>query len=299
MRSPGAQAVRAGVYQPAERRQRRRTQLMLSFLPFMFALYLFTPEYKLGRPEPVIERAHRWRTALAVVIGVTTTVPYFVYREDQTADVLVGPLAEAVITGEFLVPLFLVACVVLILAGGPRWRADTVRQLLRPLSRVCAFVLALVAFALFSDQVVGRDDLGAWTAPVVLALLWLLVFFLFSAFLVLRHLFNAVDGHPLLAPLFAMLVSWWMIVQKLIYHAHSDRPLWLDMLLAVGGALTVTALSAWEVGRLARRGITLRSGPYPPIPPPPPPAYPPYRPPPPGYPWYPPAPPGYPPPVRR
>jgi hypothetical protein len=292
MRSPGAQAVRAGIYQPPDRRQRRRTQLVLSFLPFMFALYLFTPEYKLGRPEPVVERAHRWRTVLAVLIGVGTTVPYFVYGRDKTSDVLVEPLAEAIITGMLLVPLFLVACVVLIVAGGRRWRADTFRQLLRPLSRVGAFVLTLVTFALFSDYVVGRDKLGAATAPAVLGLLWLLVFFLTSAFLVVRHLFNAVDGHPLLAPLYATLVAWWTIVQKLIYHAHSDRPLWLDLLLAFGGALVVTALSVWEVRRLARRGFTIRSGPYPPVPP---------RPtPPPGHPW--PPRPGYPwpqPPVRR
>ena len=81
---------------------------------------------------------------------------------------------------------------------------------------------------MFFDHVVDTKNPDDDTSTLVVLLgLYLLVLFLVSIFLVVRHLFNAVDGHPLLAPLYAAIFSWWLIVQKLIYHAHSDRPLWL------------------------------------------------------------------------
>jgi hypothetical protein len=138
---------------------------------------------------------------------------------------------------------------------------------------------------------------GAWGLLYVLAALYTIVFWLCAAFLATRHLFNAVDGHPVLPPLFITLVAWWQVPQRAIFPS-TYIPLWVDLLLALGGAVVITALSAWEVARLARLGITPASGPYPPLPPPgPPPPHPPAgpRPPPAGqmpppYPYPPPAP---------
>ncbi|MEV4134084.1 hypothetical protein AB0J72_18175 [Dactylosporangium sp. NPDC049742] len=46
---------------PQHVRERRRTYLALGFLPFMLALYCFTPRYRLGRPRSPTCR-HRSRT---------------------------------------------------------------------------------------------------------------------------------------------------------------------------------------------------------------------------------------------
>ncbi|GAA1669379.1 hypothetical protein GCM10009765_18550 [Fodinicola feengrottensis] len=266
-----AQQVKDGLYQPPGRRERKRLFLKLSFLPPMLALYLFSPQYKLGKPDPVIERAHRWRTVLAVAIGAAAALPY-IGRLDA-AKISENYLGDLFTTGMFLIPLFLVALGILAFFCGPRWRADTIKQLLRPLGTVGIFTLVYAAFSLMivaGALDVKKDRNPVLTLVIILFVLWYLIFLISSAFLAARHLFNAIDGNLLLPPLFTTLVGWWQIVQRLIFRSEY-KPLWLDLLLALGGALALTALSLWEVIRLARRGVTLASGPYPPPPPPPPP----------------------------
>jgi hypothetical protein len=296
--SNGAQLVRNGVYQPPGRREKKRRQLKLAWMPWMLALYLFTPQYKLGKPDHVIERAHRWRTMLAVVLAVSTTVPY-IGSNAKTEDVLSAPLGDLFITGMFLIPLFLIAVAILVFFSPPRWRADTFRELRRPLASMGAFTLIYVifgtmmglGFADFDKLHISKDIDPFLHIVVFLVLLWYIPLLICSAFFAARHLFNAIDGNLLLPPLFVTIVAWWSIIQRLIFQ-NPYKPLWLDLLLGLGGALVMTALSGWEVVRLARRGITLGSGPYPPVPPPPAP-YPPAP-----YGGYPPQPSPYPPPYR-
>jgi hypothetical protein len=269
-RSQGAQNVRNRVYEPPGRRQRRLTYLYLGFLPWMLAAYFFTPQYKLGTPDPVIERAHRWRTALAIVIGVVTNLAYFAPQKANTVanGAAESTFVELAVAALFLVPLFLLSAAILVFLSGPRWRLDAARQLLRPLKTIVFFFAFLGVLLLVTNVVDDRyHSWGAWGLLYVLVTLYAIVFWLCATFFATRHLFNAVDGHPLLPPLFAALVAWWQIPQKMIFPGLYT-PLWVDLLLALGGAVVITALSAWEVRRLARLGITLASGPYPPLPPP-------------------------------
>lgn len=273
------QQVRAGLYEPPGRREEKRRQLKLSFLPWMLARYLFTPRYQLGHPDPVIERAHRWRTVLAIGIGALATIPYMAGPADaeKAYESVVGDWFTTAVAA---IPLFLIACGILVAVAGPRWRQATIRQLLRPLTALGSLVLVfgiwvLIIFLSLDDS---RDQAYESWSPVAqaaffLAGLWFIPLLLTSTWLILRHLFNAVDGHPLLPALFITLVAWWAVLQKLILTSDL-RPLLLDVGLGIGGALTLTALSAWEVARLARRGVRLHSGPFPtwePPPPPPPP----------------------------
>ncbi|WP_163508080.1 hypothetical protein [Fodinicola acaciae] len=279
----GAQLVKQGVYEPPGRRQRKRLYLKLCFLPPMLALYLFSPGYKLGKPDHVIERAHRWRTVLAVVIGFSTLLPYI--GAPQVEQVGSDMLSDLFTTGMFLIPLFLVACGILVGVTNYRQRADTLRELRRPLGAMGAFLLTYVIFGTamgfgLIDKMTSFHPLV--TLLIILALFWYIVFLISSAFLAARHLFNAVDGNMLLPPIFTTVVAWWQIIQRLIFR-NEFKPLWLDLLLAFGAALVMTSLSLWEIRRLAQRGISFRSGPYPPVPVPPPPPipqpYPPYPPP--------------------
>jgi hypothetical protein len=271
----GAQLVKQGVYEPPGRRQRKRRYLKLAFLPPMLALYLFSPAYKLGKPDEVIERAHRWRTSLAVVIGFATLLPYA--GAAQAVDVSTNALGDLFVTGMFLIPLFLVACGILVGLTNYRWRGDTIRELRRPLASMGAFLLTYVVFgALMGTGLINKfielHPLAALLA--ILIILWAIVFVISSAFLAARHLFNAVDGNLLLPPVFIIVAAWWQIIQRLIFQ-NDLKPLWLDLLLAFGAAIVLTLLSLWEIRRLAARGITFRSGPYPPLPLPPPVPYPP------------------------
>lgn len=91
--SEGARLVKSGAYQPAGRRTRKRVYLTLSFMPFMLALYLFTPDYRLGKPDHVIERVHRVRTWIAIVGAVATTLPYLAHPDfNKYLDAFAGML---------------------------------------------------------------------------------------------------------------------------------------------------------------------------------------------------------------
>ncbi|WP_109506580.1 hypothetical protein [Nocardioides speluncae] len=273
------QQVLTGLYEPPGRREEKRHLLRLSFLPWMLALYLFTPRYRLGKPDPVVEGAHRWRTILAIAIGVLATIPYLAGPADAEK-VYNGVVGDGFTTAAAAIPLFLIACGILVWAAGPHWRPATIRQLLRPLAALGALVLIfgfwvlMIVLVLADSNGQAYEDWGpAAKAAFIIPMLWFIPLLLVSTWLILRHLFNAVDGHPLLPPLFITLVAWWAVLQKLILTSDL-RPLLLDVGLGIGGALTLTALSAWEVSRLAGRGVTLRSGPFPtwdPPPPPPPP----------------------------
>jgi hypothetical protein len=299
--SEGARLVKSGAYEPPGRRQRKRIYLALSFIPFMAAFYLFTPQYKLGKPDHTIERAHRIRTWVAIIGALATTIPYIgldveKYQQSVTSDLSISGLA--------VVPVFLISAGLLVFFTPTRWRRDTIRQLLRPtLGALVPYAVVVGTAALvgstgpaawFGDTTKYSSGQNPWIVLfILLILLWWLLFLLTTMYLGIRHLFNAIDGNLLLPPVVTTLFAWWIVIQRLIWQS-STRPVWLDVLAAVITAIALTALSAWEVKRLFGRGITPAAGPYPPLPPPPPPPqpqpYPPYPGP------YPPQPGPYPPP---
>lgn len=247
----------------------------------MMALYLFSPAYKLGKPDHVIERAHRWRTVLAIVIGFATLLPYV--GAPQVAAVGTDLGNDMFTTGMFLIPLFLVACAILVFLTNYRQRGHTIRELRRSLASMGAFLLTYLIFGTAIGT--GLMDKVFTLHPVLrflgsLVIIWYILFLICSAYLATRHFFNAVDGNLLLPPVFTTVVAWWQIIQRLIFQSQF-KPLWLDLLLALGGAIVLTLLSLWEIRRLAQRGVTFRSGPYPPVPPPPSPTPNPYG----GYPY--------------
>lgn len=238
----------------------------------MAAIYLLTPKYRLGKPDRLIERVHRWRTVLMFVFAVGTLVPY-VGAADPGVWLWALFGEDLIISSAALGPIFIVASIVLVVVTPGRWRLDTVRLLLRPISLGVVPVIGLwIALRSFDTPAMRQwiQHPTGWVLLFGVVYLWLGVFVVTAIYVCARHLFNAVDGNLLLPPIVAALFSWWLIAQRLIWQSH-DRPVWLDVLAAICGAAIMTALSAWEIRRFAQRGITLATGPYPPLPVPPPP----------------------------
>jgi hypothetical protein len=280
--SEGARLVRAGAYQPADQRARRRRYLALFFIPFTAALLIFSPRYKLGKPDPTVEMAHRVRTWIAIIGALVTTIPFIGLDLDRFEHSMTSDLD---VTCFAVVPIFLVSMALLVILTPARWRGDTIRQLLRPVLStlvpyviVLAITIYLVNTYLLNGQLekINRSANGLQNILVALLVLWLGLFIFTATYLAIRHMFNAIDGNLLLPPVVTTVFGWWVVIQRLIWQSDL-RPLWIDVLAAVLTAIVLTALSAWEISRLSRRGITLTSGPYPPPAPQPQPYPQPYR----------------------
>lgn len=253
------------VKEPSDRREKRSKYLRLSFFPWYAAAFLFTPRYRLGEPLPEIVTTHRVRTVLAYVIAGVTTLPYigrprigelgYAFLDDAYLDTLYGGVA--------VMPVMLVSGAVLVVLSPSRWRRAVAFELLRPLTTAAIFSVFLAGLTLCTSVLWDPAMASSFAGPFAIAMLWLLFFLPFAMYFVVRHLCNAVDGHPLLPPVTITLFAWWLVVQRLILPSEYLPP-HVDLLLGVGGALVVTAVSAVEVFRLYRKGITLDTGPYPP-----------------------------------
>lgn len=170
--------------------------------------------------------------------------------------------------------IFLVSAVLLTFLTPLRWRRETILLILRPaLITIIPFGLAwaglgFLALLLGSGYAVDKTQLRVVDLLAALFVLWIVIYFPMSLYLVLRHLFNSVDANLLLPPIVTTLFAWWLPIQRLIWQS-TVRPVWLDVLVAVIAAIVLTAISGWELLRLFRRGVMPANGPYPPLPPPP------------------------------
>jgi hypothetical protein len=97
---------------------------------------------------------------------------------------------------------------------------------------------------------------------------------------VTRHLFAAIDGHPLLPALLAIWLAWTLVLNDIVFNlgnnwvplsgamVNNDAvPDNLKAALGILGATTITVLALWEISRIGKwNGINFRSGPFSPRP---------------------------------
>ncbi|WP_216588451.1 hypothetical protein [Streptomyces brasiliscabiei] len=239
--------------------------------------------------DPVITWLQRARTTLGLLATVWLVMAYPLRkgREEFVLDKL-GNLAVgcAILLGAGALGITL-----FILAARPPLGGVYVRRLVGPLTVIGIIALGIglcwlavlgLRGDIVSDADIGQFDLTfgffgdvagtAFTALVTLALLVVgllacVVVLLLSlcttllvAFMALNSCFRTADVHELLPALLSPLLVW-----SLFALSYSDTPdvaappaVILSFLL--GGPLTVTALSVWEVRRLrVRHGVTLRT----------------------------------------
>lgn len=217
-----------------------RSRWLLALLPGVFAWLVFRPRDRFAQPSTVLSVAGWTRTIIEIAAGLA--IP--------SIRLLMGLLIR--------------------LTPQPD-RAAAGRAMLRPLAVLGAFAgLALAFFARLSIAPLWGtpvDQLG-WGrgGPLVGLMLyltgwWVLVNFVVGIVLVGRHWFNAVDGHPLLAPLIGAWMTWLMAGTGLLIDGADGLSGRTLLLVNLGGPVTVTMLSIVEILWLRHRGITFRSGP--------------------------------------
>jgi hypothetical protein len=248
------------------------TSVARALLPWETAALLFRPRRRLAPEDPVIRRLGQIRAVGGLALIAFIALWFGSYSELGLENYLEG----LALTSVLAIPSALLLMALLVRLTEPTRRRAALRQMRWPTLSVGAFALVMTALLLFNAG--GAAYVGNWLTARGIRIpldglvyggifgLWLLVFCFRSAYLVTRHWFNAVDGHPLLEPLMANWMAWLGVVVTVLTQETGEGavPPVIAIGMPVGAALVTTALAVAETWQLARRyGISLRGGPWP------------------------------------
>jgi hypothetical protein len=218
--------------------------------------------------------------------GTSTRVQEF---KDTLSDVIAA-IFHRIVLAPVACALGLVVCgLILVVFARPHVRQHTIRQLVHPIRVILLFALIPVAgFGLYfglrrvaglkgKTYLLNTDGsalqlVASWAAAFVAY--WTLLFALGALWQITRHLFAAIDGHPMLPALLAIWLAWTLTINDIAFGvgnnmlgglaAGSDTvPDNVKAAVGILGSTAVTALALWELARLHRwNGINLKSGPW-------------------------------------
>lgn len=257
--------------------------------PVTLAVAITSPA-RPGRVEdPVISRMQSLRTALG--LGATLWLVFAYPLSTGRQDFVLGKLEDLLLGCAIVLAAGTVGVAVFILgARSPLGRLYLARLIwpLRALGMIFlgAGVSWLMLAFLRGDIPVGQwlagNDItfgffGTTTGTIISGLVFVailivgglacavglvaaLLFTLFATVVGLNSCFRTADVHELLPALISPLLVWSLAVLQFFDDADVAAPAAVLTVFLLGGPLSVTALSVWEVRRLrSRYGITLRS----------------------------------------
>ncbi|MFJ8210296.1 hypothetical protein [Streptomyces sp. NPDC096033] len=239
--------------------------------------------------DPVISRVQGIRTALGITATAWLLLSYPLSEGRQSF--VLGKLAELLIGCAIVVATGALGVTVCILMARPPLRRVYLRRLPGPLMALAAPLLGAGAVwlmvAALSGDIVSPSDLGAHDITFGLfgtflgtVFTGLLVFLLFAAAAVvcavvlvaaalftltaaviaLNSCFRMGDVHELLPALLSPLLVWSLFGFQLFDGPDVAAPPLVLYTFMLGGPLSVSALSLWEIRRLrTRHGLTLGS----------------------------------------
>ncbi|MBO8187224.1 hypothetical protein [Streptomyces spirodelae] len=234
--------------------------------------------------DSTIARMRRSRTLLGMVAAGWLVMAYPL--SEGREEFALGKLVELVIACGILLVGSFVGIAVFLIASTPDRRRDFTRRLGGPISSVLALATGpaitwlsvttvkgdlvdgpgLIAFfsSIVGSGIICRVLsllvllLGAFVALVLLVVS--LIYTIVAAYVCVNSCFRAAEVHELLPALLSPLLVWSLFVFQLIDGPDVAAPPEVLYTFLLGGPLTVTALSVWEVRRLrSRYGITLRT----------------------------------------
>ncbi|NDU71727.1 hypothetical protein GWI34_03660 [Actinomadura sp. DSM 109109] len=227
-----------------------------------------------SRPDRVDDAAVRKVQVLRAVIGLIAVVWITVsYRVASDAQSLAYQRADQIVMSATLLPAtFPVVVGAFILGSRPGNRVLYLRRSLKPLGALLALAGTVVFFVVLTsvmpDGGLIADDeqpspavYAKLLAMVVIAVvtLWAMAFLFCGATLALIHMFRTADIHEVLPPIIASLLVWELAIMDLFSHDYDALPVPARLAMLLGGPLSVTLTSLWELHRLkARHNLTLR-----------------------------------------
>ena len=230
---------------------------------------------KPSRPDRVDDPVVRRAQILRSVVGLVTVVIVLVsYRVAADAKSLASERADQlVMSANLLTPTFPVIVGAFIVGSRPHLRRLYLRRALKPLGALLALGGTVLFFFLVTSgaltggpiQQPPENPTGAdyamlmYEVFLVVLTLWALVFVLYGAAVTLVSVFRTADIHEVLPPVIAIVLVWELAITDLVSNAYDGVPASMRAALILGGPLSVTLVSLWELRRLkTRHGRTLR-----------------------------------------
>ncbi|MFF3013662.1 hypothetical protein [Streptomyces sp. NPDC057939] len=237
------------------------------------------------RPEDKVISAMRMgRTVLGIVAAIWIVVAYPL--SDGREEFVLGKLVELGLSCGVLMAGTFVGIAAFLIAGTPDRRRVFARRLSGPalstLSLAVGPAVIWLSLATLKGDLVDEPGLVAFFSSIfgrgiICSLLSLLVlvigallavvllvasilYTIVAAYVCVSTCFRASSVHQLLPALLSPLLVWALFAFQLFTGPDVAAPPEVLYTFLLGGPLTVTALSVWEVRRLrARHGITLRT----------------------------------------
>ncbi|MFE1444517.1 hypothetical protein [Streptomyces sp. NPDC058739] len=255
----------------------RRRSCLWYFSPFFLGFAVLRSAHRLAiklfvhqSGDRIVDRTVDRVQVARTVLGIAATLGLIlVYGVEQNRW---GDAAEDGL-GNALVMPFLLICTgpLVILAfiyyAPPHLRPHLRSRLGAPLKAVGWYLLTVVVLVTtiyVAGQTGLKDNLHGWqTLPlaliVVVAVFWGLPFLLLASLYSARSAFNTAHVHPMLPPVVTGVLVWVLAVFNLIGTGMPAGPPVAQYSSLLGGPLSVTAISAWEMWRLRTRyGVTVR-----------------------------------------
>ncbi|MFJ7076864.1 hypothetical protein [Streptomyces sp. NPDC098781] len=216
--------------------------------------------------DRTVDRVQVARTVLGVLASLALILVYGV-EKDRWNNAAETGFANAIVTPILLICTGPLVVLGFILYTPPHLRPQLRSRLHAPLKAVGWYLLSLVVLAATIYVAGGtgfKDDLHGWqVAPfavlVLVAIFWGLPFLFLASLYSARSAFNTAYVHPMLPPVVTGVLVWVLAVFNLIGNGMPAGPPVAQFCSLLGGPLSVTAVSAWEMWRLRTRfGVTVR-----------------------------------------
>ncbi|WP_233521890.1 hypothetical protein [Streptomyces triticagri] len=218
--------------------------------------------------DRTVDRVQGIRTVLGAAATVFLILAYNV-DPNRWEDAALGGAAQLIIA-----PVVLIIAAPLVIIGFIRYAPPHVRPQLRsrlraPLKAVGWYVLTLVVIGgilVATAQTVNADDgKSLWEYALVIAslvvIVWGFPFFFLASLYSARTAFNSAQVHPMLPPVLTMTLVWVFAAFSVIGDGGMPPgPPLVQFCSVLGGPLSVTAVSLWELRRMKTRfGVVLRA----------------------------------------
>ncbi|MHB9847740.1 hypothetical protein ACSYGO_00680 [Streptomyces krungchingensis] len=217
--------------------------------------------------DRTVDRIQVARTVLGAAATIALILAYNV-NPNRWEDAAWRGVANLIVA-----PFVLIIAAPLVILGfiyyaPPHLRPHLRSRLLAPLKAVAWYVLTLVVIGgvltLTALTVNERDGKDWWEYVLAVASLvvfaWGFPFFFMASLYSARSAFNSAQVHPMLPPVLTLALVWVFAIINLIGDGLPGGPPIVQFCSTLGGPLSVTAVSLWELRRMKTRfGVTLRT----------------------------------------
>ncbi|MFF7160372.1 hypothetical protein ACFZBP_03080 [Streptomyces sp. NPDC008086] len=220
-----------------------------------------------GRIEDrTVDRVQTARTVLGAVATIALILAYNV-DPNRWEEAAAGGAAQLILAPFVLMLAAPVVIIGFIYYAPPHLRPHLRSRLRAPLKAVGWYVLTLVVMGgvlLPTALTVNADDGKNWWEYVLavaslIVIVWGFPFFFMASLYSARSAFNSAQVHPMLPPVLTMALVWVFAAFSLIGEGMPAGPPSVQLCSTLGGPLSVTAVSLWELRRMKTRfGVTLR-----------------------------------------